>query len=115
MYVESDLVSRFGLLTRKIWNAEAYRGHVNPHEFIQEVSRVSKKMFSIGSQSDPIQFLSWLLNNFHLGLVGTKRKDSSVIHTTFLGELKVESQSNISIGTIDGESKYSETGYMNFT
>lgn len=92
-----------------MWNRKAFKGHVSPHEFVQEVSRLSKKQFSLGSQSDPILFLSWLLNSLHSGLGGTKKPASSIIHKVFQGELKVESQSIISIGQGDGL-KHRETG-----
>ncbi|KAJ3306080.1 U4/U6.U5 tri-snRNP-associated protein 2 [Kappamyces sp. JEL0829] len=69
-----ELVNRFGSLLRKIWNPRAFKGHVSPHEFVQEVSRVSGKHFSIGKQADPIAFLSWLLNHLHKGLGFTSEK-----------------------------------------
>jgi len=32
------LVARFGELTRKLWNARAFKTHVSPHEILQAVS-----------------------------------------------------------------------------
>jgi U4/U6.U5 tri-snRNP-associated protein 2 len=72
-----NVVTKLGLLIRKLWNPKAFKGHVSPHEFIQEVSRVSKKQFVIGSQADPIQFLTFLLNSLHLGLGGSRKSGSS--------------------------------------
>ena len=107
----SELVSRFGLLMRKIWNPKAFKGHVSPHELVQEISRASKKEFSMSKQSDPIKFISWFLGNLHRGLGGGKKPGSSLIHQIFQGKLLVESQSVISIGrTNDGTSRISETG-----
>jgi U4/U6.U5 tri-snRNP-associated protein 2 len=76
----------------------------------KEVSRCSKKKFSIGKQSDPIQFLPWLLFSLHIGLGGTKKKGGSVIHDVFQGELKIESQTTIAVGTAHSSEKFSETG-----
>jgi len=45
---------------RKIWNPDNFKGLVSPHEFLQEVSKISDKKFKIGSQSDPGIFFLWL-------------------------------------------------------
>lgn len=49
----------------------------------------SKKRFRIGVQSDPVEFMSWLLNTLHTDLGGTKKRNSSVIYKCFQGELEV--------------------------
>jgi ubiquitin C-terminal hydrolase len=56
---------------------------VSPHEFLQAVMVASKKRFRIGAQSDPVEFLSWLLNTLHVDLGGTKEPDSSIIDKCF--------------------------------
>ena len=38
---------------------------VSPHEFMQAVMQESGKRFLIDKQSDPVQFLTWLLNALH--------------------------------------------------
>ncbi|XAR69463.1 Ubiquitinyl hydrolase 1 [Bertholletia excelsa] len=81
---KSPLVHRFGELTRKIWHARNF----NPHEFLQAVMKASKKRFRIGAQSDPVEFMSWLLNTLHADLRSSKRS-SSIIHQCFQGELEV--------------------------
>lgn len=43
----------------------------------------SKKRFRIGVQSDPVEFMSWLLNTLHTDLGGTKKRNSSVIYKCF--------------------------------
>jgi U4/U6.U5 tri-snRNP-associated protein 2 len=43
-------------------------------------------------QSDPLAFLSWFLNTLHKDLGGTRKKDSSIIYSTFQGELSIETQ-----------------------
>jgi len=42
-----------------------YLCQVDPHEFVQEVTVASKKKFQIGTQSECVEFLSWLLNQLH--------------------------------------------------
>lgn len=89
----SELVKRNAILFRKIWNPRAFKAHVSPHELLQEIALRSNKRFTLTNQSDPVEFLSWFLNNLHLGLGGSKTKPgSSMIQRTFQGKLKVESQ-----------------------
>lgn len=88
-----ELVKRTSILFRKIWNPRAFKSHVSPHELLQEVSLRSNKRFTLTQQSDPVDFLSWYLNNLHLGLGGSKtRPNSSTIQHVFQGRIKVESQ-----------------------
>ncbi|XP_051149356.1 uncharacterized protein LOC127264054 [Andrographis paniculata] len=88
IHCKSQLVLRFGELTRKIWHARNFKGQVSPHEFLQAVMKASKKRFRIGAQSDPVEFMSWLLNTLH-GDLKTSKKGSSIIHQCFQGELEV--------------------------
>ncbi|KAJ0263485.1 Ubiquitin C-terminal hydrolases superfamily protein [Hirschfeldia incana] len=87
-HCKSPLVHRFGELTRKIWHARNFKGQVSPHEFLQAVMKASKKRFRIGQQSDPVEFMSWLLNTLHTDL-RTSKDASSIIHQCFQGELEV--------------------------
>ncbi|KAK5993426.1 putative mRNA-splicing protein ubp10 [Cladobotryum mycophilum] len=90
---KSELVKRCSILFRKIWNPRAFKAHVSPHELLQEIALESNKRFTLTNQSDPVEFLSWFLNNLHLGLGGSKTKPgSSMIQRFFQGRLKVESQ-----------------------
>ncbi|KAH7152250.1 hypothetical protein B0J13DRAFT_258542 [Dactylonectria estremocensis] len=90
---KSELVKRCSILIRKIWNPRAFKAHVSPHELLQEIALRSNKRFTLLAQSDPVEFLSWFLNNLHLGLGGSKTKPgSSMVQRTFQGKLKVESQ-----------------------
>ena len=78
---------------RKIWNPHAFKSHVSPHELLQEISLRSSKKFTLLSQSDPVDFLHWFLNNLHLSLGGSKtRPGSSIVQKVFQGKLKMESQ-----------------------
>ncbi|KAL2887822.1 putative mRNA-splicing protein ubp10 [Ceratocystis lukuohia] len=89
----SELVQRYSLLVRKIWNPRAFKAHVSPHELLQEIALRSNKRFTQTTQADPVEFMSWFLNNLHLGLGGSKTKPgSSVVQQAFQGRVKVESQ-----------------------
>jgi ubiquitin C-terminal hydrolase len=55
---------------------------VSPHEFLQAVMKASKKRFRIGAQSDPVEFVSWLLNTLHADLK-TSKKNMSIIYECF--------------------------------
>lgn len=56
---------------------------VSPHEFMQQVMAASAKRFTIEKKSDPLEFLSWLLNTIHTDLTGGKRKKPSIISKCF--------------------------------
>ena len=60
--------------------------------FLQEISNASNRKFKLTEQSDPLAFLSWFLNTLHKDLGGSKKKDSSIIYSTFQGEVSIESQ-----------------------
>jgi U4/U6.U5 tri-snRNP-associated protein 2 len=88
-----QLVQRFGILVRKIWNPRAFKAHVSPHELLQEIALISCKKFNLTEQSDPVDFLNWFLNNLHLALGGSKSKPgTSIIQRVFQGQLQIESQ-----------------------
>ncbi|XP_078173529.1 uncharacterized protein LOC144567301 [Carex rostrata] len=88
-HCKSPLVHRFGELTRKIWHTRNFKGQVSPHEFLQAVMKASNKRFQIGVQSDPVEFMSWLLNTLHSNLKSSKKKNRSIIYDCFQGELEV--------------------------
>ncbi|KAF8512369.1 spindle pole body protein [Hysterangium stoloniferum] len=87
-----ELLLRLSLLTRKLWSSRLFKSQVSPHEFLQEVNRASKSKWRLEEQGDPAEFLGWLLNKLHIDLGGTRKKGSSVIYTTFQGELRAETQ-----------------------
>ncbi|KAI9821603.1 MAG: hypothetical protein M1832_003277 [Thelocarpon impressellum] len=88
-----QLVQRLSMLVRKIWNPKAFKGHVSPHELLQEIAQRSNKRFTLTAQADPADFLGWFLNNVHLALGGSRTKPgTSIIQKVFQGRLKVESQ-----------------------
>ncbi|KAK7754173.1 Ubiquitin carboxyl-terminal hydrolase 10 [Diatrype stigma] len=99
-----ELVRRCAVLFRKIWNPRAFKNHVSPHELLQEISLRSNKRFNLTAQSDPVEFLSWFLNNLHLGLGGSRAKPgSSIVQRIFQGKLKMESQAITVAGRPDAD------------
>lgn len=50
---------------------------------MQQVMAASAKRFTIEKKSDPVEFLSWLLNTIHADLTGNKRKKPSIISKCF--------------------------------
>lgn len=93
----TELVRRFGMLIRRIWNPRAFKSQVSPHEFLQEVAQVSQGRFRLTDAVDPVDFLGWLLNRLHRDLVGTShaRDARSVVTECFQGALRLESQNVI--------------------
>ncbi|KAF2176697.1 cysteine proteinase [Zopfia rhizophila CBS 207.26] len=88
-----QIAQRFSTLIRKIWNPRAFKSHVSPHELLQEIALRSSKRFTLTDQSDPVDFLSWFLNNLHLAVGGSKSKpNSSIVQRVFQGTIKIESQ-----------------------
>jgi U4/U6.U5 tri-snRNP-associated protein 2 len=92
---ESELLKRFASLAKKVWNGRLFKAQVSPHEFLQEVGRVSAGKFTMVEQGDPIEFLGWILNTLHRDLGGGKKRDSSMIYRAFQGELRLETQAVI--------------------
>lgn len=107
---DTELAKRFAALTKKIWNPRLFKCQVSPHEFLQEVARISAGKFRLEQQGDPTEFLGWLLNHLHRDMGGTKKRNSSgfpfvflehladqssdigIIFSTFQGELRTETQ-----------------------
>lgn len=78
---ESELLKRFAGLAKKVWNPRLFKSQVSPHEFLQEVNRISAGKYSLEKQGDPVEFLGWLLNHLHKDMGGTKKKNSSEYRT----------------------------------
>eukprot|EP00049_Salpingoeca_infusionum_P002842 m.60474 g.60474 ORF g.60474 m.60474 type:complete len:627 (+) comp11819_c0_seq4:154-2034(+) len=87
--IRDPLVLTMGELIRKINNPRAFKGHVSPHEFLQAVITASRKRFKITEQSDPYQFMTWLLNTLDRKL---QKKGHTIISDTFKGRLGVKSR-----------------------
>jgi U4/U6.U5 tri-snRNP-associated protein 2 len=79
---ESELLRRFAVLAKKVWNPRLFKSQVSPHEFLQEVGRASGGKYRLEKQGDPVEFLGWLLNQLHKDMGGTKRKKSSMLRSS---------------------------------
>lgn len=111
-----QLAQRFSVLVRKIWNSKAFKSHVSPHELMQEVSLRSGKKYQLTEQADPVEFLSWFLNNIHLALGGSKTKPkSSIIQQIFQGSLKIESQSITARASADDRLRFEDAAIKSQT
>jgi len=85
----SELARCFGELVRKMWSDGRFKSTVDPHMFVQAVSVASGKRFHIGRQAEAGEFLAWLLHHLHVGVGGTRKPGSSVIHDIFQGTVEV--------------------------
>ncbi|KAI5476575.1 hypothetical protein MNV49_007522 [Pseudohyphozyma bogoriensis] len=94
----TELVKRFSMLCRKVWNPKAFKGQVSPHEFLQECSTRSAGRFKITEVGDPQEFLGWVLNTLHKDLGGNKKPKSSIIYSAFQGEVRVDDQQVLTTG-----------------
>jgi len=88
-HCKSVLPHRFGEFVRKNWNSRNFKGQVSPHEIMQCISVLSKKAFTVGKRSDPLEFLGWFLDNLHKSLGGTKEPGSSIVYKCFQGEVQI--------------------------
>ncbi|EIM92353.1 spindle pole body protein [Stereum hirsutum FP-91666 SS1] len=89
---QSEFLKRFASLSKKVWNPRLFKSQVSPHEFLQEVGRSSGGKFRLETQGDPVEFLGWMLNHLHKDMGGTKKKNSSIIFSSFQGEVRMETQ-----------------------
>ncbi|GAA5841857.1 hypothetical protein JCM11251_005404 [Rhodosporidiobolus azoricus] len=88
----TELVTRFAQFVRKVWNPRLFKAQVSPHELLQEVGNRSEGKFRITEPGDPVEFLGWVLNTLHRDLGGSRKPNSSIIYSTFQGELRVDDQ-----------------------
>ncbi|GAA5821987.1 hypothetical protein JCM10212_002378 [Sporobolomyces blumeae] len=102
----TELVRRFSLFCRKVWNPKAFKGQVSPHELLQEISNVSGGKFKITKSGDPAEFLGWLLNTLHRDLGGNRKPRSSIIHAAFQGEVRVDDQQVLRTGEYGTKPKF---------
>jgi len=109
----SELVKRFSLITRKIWNPRAFKGHVSPHEFLQQVMATTKNHFRTDVQGDPAEFLTRLLNDLHKQLGGNpKKQGSSIIYKLFQGQVHMQSQEILVGGGVGDEGRESRLTFV---
>ena len=91
-HIMSPLAQAFGELVRKMWSDKRFKSHVDPHMLIQAISVASDKRFRVGKQAEAGEFMAWLLNQLHIGLGGTRKPGSSIIHKIFQGRVQVTMQ-----------------------
>lgn len=92
--IMSPLAQAFGELIRKMWSDKRFKSHVDPHMLIQAISVASNKRFRVGHQAEAGEFMAWLLHQLHVGLGGTKKPKSSIIHKVFQGRVQVTTRQN---------------------
>lgn len=88
----TELVMRLAALCRRLWNPRLFKAQVSPHEFYHEVTKRSAGKFKTTEQGDPVEFLGWLVNTLHRDLGGSKKRNSSIIYSTFQGKVRIETQ-----------------------
>jgi U4/U6.U5 tri-snRNP-associated protein 2 len=91
----SPLVQAFGELMRKMWSDKRFKSHVDPHMLIQAISVASNKKYRVGHQAEAGELTAWLLNQLHLGLGGTRKPGSSIIHDLFQGKVQVTTRQKV--------------------
>ncbi|KAJ2719693.1 U4 U6.U5 tri-snRNP-associated protein, partial [Coemansia sp. Benny D115] len=101
---QTALTRQLAGLVRKIWHPRLFKAHVSPHELMQEIVTRSKNRFRLDHEGDAFEFLAWLLNTLHTDLGGSRKRKSSVVYSTFQGELQVTTTTSSAqtSGPIDG-------------
>ena len=93
----SHLAKCFGEMVRKIWSKKKFKSSVDPHMLVQAISVASNKRFTIGKQIEAGEFIAWLLHQLHIGIGGTRKAGSSIIHATFQGAVEITTRQKKSI------------------
>ncbi|KAG7662195.1 RPN11 [[Candida] subhashii] len=110
----SPLNNKLSLLIKKVWSPHLFKSHVAPYEFLNCVSEISKKKFTIDGKSiSPKMFLTWLLNSLHSQLIKKERAKSSELSDALQGRIKIstipivsqEIDSRIEYTTIENKAK----------
>ena len=89
------LLPSFTLLLRKLCNTRAFRGHVSPHELLHALSVASNGQFRIDQSTDPLHFLSFLLNRLDKEIKaasssgGGRVKGETIVRECFQGMVSV--------------------------
>ena len=114
-HVKSPLVAEFGALVRKVWSPYNFKGQVSPHELLQAVMHESRNKFKIGVQTDPMDFLAWLLNALHTALGGTRKPGSSIIHEALQGTVRITTHKARAAESDEGEVDVREVPFLYLT
>lgn len=81
--IKSGLGEAFKDVLEKIWNPTRFKAQTSPHEFLQSISTISAKRFSLVKQSDPLDFLVFFLNNIS--------SNHSIFNELLQGKVKIDS------------------------
>ncbi|GAA5944655.1 mRNA splicing protein SAD1 [Sporobolomyces koalae] len=112
---ETELVKRFRMFLKKVWNPKQFKPQVSPHELLQQIDLDSKGKFKLnqdssqdptGAGGDPVEFLGWFLNTLHRDLGGSRKPNSSIIHSCFQGELRIDDQAVVKTGEYGSKPKF---------
>jgi U4/U6.U5 tri-snRNP-associated protein 2 len=85
----------FGDLVRKLWSNKRFKSHVDPHTLVHAIEMASRAKFKVGSQCEAGEFMTWLLNQLHLGTGGSTRpqgkraKVTTIVERTFQGRVRI--------------------------
>jgi U4/U6.U5 tri-snRNP-associated protein 2 len=80
---QGGLSEAFKEVLEKIWNPTRFKGQTSPHEFLQAIGTASSKRFSLVKQSDPLDFMIFLLN--------TLGKECPIVNEVFQGRIRIDS------------------------
>ncbi|KAG7890363.1 hypothetical protein KL935_004078 [Ogataea polymorpha] len=86
---KTKLVGKLSLLVRKMYSPNLFKSHLSAHELMQFVSSSTNKRFSLHHESEPKDFLMWLLNNMHKELV--LELQNNMISSIFQGKVELPS------------------------
>ncbi len=81
---KGELSAAWTELLRKLWNPLRFKAQNSPHEFLQIVSQVSAKRFSLTAQADPSDFMTWFLN-------ALEAENAGLLSEILRGSVRVES------------------------
>lgn len=107
----SPLVRAFGDLVRNMWSDRRFKSTVDPHAFVQAVSDASDKRYRVGRQAEAGEFLAWLMHQLHVGLGGTRKPGSSVIHDIFQGTVEVTTRQRRKRGAMTAAAAKADEDY----
>jgi hypothetical protein len=74
---ERSLSFVLGFMFRRMWNPWAFRSHLSMHQLLHMVHMVSKGIFDLDHQHDPIKLINWMLNTLDLEWKTMKKRDSA--------------------------------------
>ena len=80
---QGSLGEAFKEVLEKIWNPTRFKAQTSPHEFLQSISTASSKRFSLVKQSDPLDFMTFLLNNLS--------RECQIITDLLQGRVRIDS------------------------